>query len=116
MGKRLTWTWVGFRRVVQVGDRVRWRSQSQGSWREKTGTVLAIVPAGHLIEEFWRPPKGTPPSRLRWFKDPYSMSAINHRQARAVVEVPRPSGHGADYYAPPIEWLEPADEEERSDG
>lgn len=29
-----------------VGDHVHWRSQAQGTVREKAGQVLAIVPAG----------------------------------------------------------------------
>ena len=38
-----------------VGDRVKWRSQAAGSWLEKLGTVIEVVPAkrtpttiGHL--------------------------------------------------------------------
>jgi hypothetical protein len=30
--------------VAKVGDRVKWRSQANGNWREKVGTIVAIVP------------------------------------------------------------------------
>jgi hypothetical protein len=29
----------------QIGDLVAWDSQSQGSWKEKRGTIVAILPA-----------------------------------------------------------------------
>lgn len=32
-------------REYKVGDSVTWESQSQGSWKSKTGTVAAIIPA-----------------------------------------------------------------------
>lgn len=28
-----------------VGDKVTWSSQSQGSWKEKTGIVAAVIPS-----------------------------------------------------------------------
>lgn len=31
---------------VRVGDKVTWTSQSGGSWKEKTGEVIAEIPAG----------------------------------------------------------------------
>jgi len=31
---------------VTVGDIVKWKSQSAGVWKEKTGTVVAVVLAG----------------------------------------------------------------------
>lgn len=105
--------------TVRAGDRVRWRSQAHGSWREKRGTVLAIVPVGARIEDVWEPPAGTPPTRLRWFMEPMDgrrVSARNWRSVRAVVEVPRPSGRGSDFYAPPVGWLEPDAGEARDDG
>jgi hypothetical protein len=35
---------VNSENAVKVGDRVKWRSQANGNWREKKGTVVAIVP------------------------------------------------------------------------
>lgn len=32
--------------MIQVGSEVKWSSQSQGCITHKTGTVIAIVPAG----------------------------------------------------------------------
>ena len=31
--------------MFKVGDKVKWASASQGTWREKRGTVVAVVPA-----------------------------------------------------------------------
>lgn len=32
--------------LFRCGDTVTWRSQAAGIWREKTGQVIAVVPAG----------------------------------------------------------------------
>jgi hypothetical protein len=31
-----------------VGDRVTWKSQAAGSWKQKTGTVVEVVPAHRI--------------------------------------------------------------------
>ena len=30
---------------MKLGDTVRWRSHSQGSWLEKVGTIAEVIPA-----------------------------------------------------------------------
>lgn len=34
--------------MFKVGDKVKWSSQAQGSWRTKTGTVVEVVSPGNL--------------------------------------------------------------------
>ncbi len=35
---------------MKPGDKVLWESQSQGSWKEKRGVVIAEIPAGHMAK------------------------------------------------------------------
>jgi hypothetical protein len=79
-----------------VGRTVKWTSQSQGVVKEKSGMVVAIVEPKEDLMPYL--PPGLPSSRLK--ADRYSMSR------RALVAVPRTSGNGCDYYAPPVKWLE----------
>lgn len=37
---------------LKIGDAVYWDSQSRGSWKEKAGTVVGIVPPGAAPEQF----------------------------------------------------------------
>lgn len=32
--------------MIKVGDTVTWKSQAQGTWKVKTGTVVEVVPIG----------------------------------------------------------------------
>jgi hypothetical protein len=32
-------------KAFKLGDRVRWQSQAAGSWKEKRGTIVEVVPA-----------------------------------------------------------------------
>jgi hypothetical protein len=42
-----------FRRInMQVGDTVGWKSQAGGYWKEKTGTIVAVVPAKRFANDF----------------------------------------------------------------
>jgi hypothetical protein len=34
----------------KVGDNVKWSSQAMGGWKEKTGEVVQVVPAGGRVE------------------------------------------------------------------
>ncbi|SFV08056.1 hypothetical protein [Alicyclobacillus macrosporangiidus] len=45
------------------GDLVRWESQSQGSWKEKRGEVVAVIPAG--LSAFRFLPSGKPNKEWR---------------------------------------------------
>lgn len=36
---------------LNIGDKVRWRSQAGSVWRTKEGTVIAVVPAGERPKE-----------------------------------------------------------------
>ena len=33
----------------KIGDMVTWRSQSQGSWKQKSGEIVAVVPARNQL-------------------------------------------------------------------
>ena len=35
---------MGELRLYRPGDTITWRSQSRGTWKEKVGTVLALLP------------------------------------------------------------------------
>lgn len=37
---------------MKPGDKVLWESQSQGSWKEKRGVVIAEIPAGHMAKNY----------------------------------------------------------------
>ncbi|MGG3884322.1 hypothetical protein [Brevibacillus panacihumi] len=82
---------------MKIGDKVRWTSQSQGSWKEKRGTLKMIVEAEqdatvHL-------PLGLPKSRFKGER--YSQTR------RALVEVHRGGKSNlSDYYAPRLTALE----------
>lgn len=39
---------------IVPGTKVRWESQSYGTWKEKAGTVIAFVPAGQDVLEILR--------------------------------------------------------------
>lgn len=75
----------------EVGDKVVWTSQAAGSWRTKTGTVVAVVPAFHY------PPRVQPPL----------IDAGGSRDHTSyVVHVPTPSGKGAGkHYWPRVHNL-----------
>lgn len=36
-------------RAFKIGSKVKWKSQAQGSWIEKRGKIIAIVPAGQRV-------------------------------------------------------------------
>lgn len=38
---------------MKAGDKVTWRSQAGGSWKEKTGEIIYVVPAGRLPRSEW---------------------------------------------------------------
>jgi len=79
-----------------VGKVVTWTSQSQGSEKTKTGTVIAIIEPGEDARKYL--PAGLPKTRFKG--DHFSTNR------RVLVAVPRTSGNGCDYYAPPVKWLE----------
>ena len=41
-------------KTFKVGDRVKWKSHSQGIWKEKEGAVSQIVKAGDVPNEILR--------------------------------------------------------------
>jgi len=79
-----------------IGQTVTWTSVSQGVVKTKTGTVVAIIEPGEDARKYL--PPGMPKSRFK--ADRFSGNR------RALVAVPRVSGNGCDYYAPPVKWLE----------
>ena len=77
---------------MNVGDKVVWESQAQGSWKEKAGTVIAKIPAGTRVLKHI--PSSAKKSHLKFDSD---ISIYN----RVLVEVPA-GKHGdiMHYYAP----------------
>ncbi|HHY66447.1 MAG TPA: hypothetical protein GX517_04485 [Alicyclobacillus sp.] len=90
--------------MIEVGDFVRWTSQSGGFWKEKRGRVIALVPSGDRIDHVWPGARKVLKSRRKW-------SEMFSSNERAVVEVPRERGGGFDYYAPRLSALEKCSEE-----
>lgn len=85
--------------MIKVGDVVTWESQARGSWVEKCGTVVAVVPPGESA--LGRVPAGTKKSHIKFETDIYL------RGDRAVVAVPAGAYGGlTHYYAPRVSVLE----------
>lgn len=82
--------------MVEVGDFVEWTSQSGGTRKTKRGIVIAVIPAKRPV--FPHLPSGLPKSRIK-------VGSEFSKFDRALVEVPRKTGRGSDYYAPRIKWL-----------
>lgn len=78
--------------MFKVGDKVAWTSQSQGSWTEKHGTVIADIPEGESAMQHI--PFGTKKSHSKIDKD---ISSID----RVLVAVPvGKDGKITHYYCP----------------
>lgn len=89
---------------IKVGDVVTWESQAQGSWTEKRGIVLAVVPPGEGALGWI--PAGTKKSHIKFEVDVYL------KGDRAVVAVPAGAYGGlTHYYAPRVAVLEKQEEQ-----
>lgn len=85
--------------MIKKGDIVTWESQAQGSWKEKRGTVVAVVPPGESALGWV--PAGTPKSHIKFEVDVYLMGD------RALVAVTAGAYGGlTHYYAPRVSVLE----------
>lgn len=85
--------------MIRVGDIVTWESQARGSWVEKRGTVVAVVPPGESALGWV--PAGTPKSHIKFEVDVYL------KGERAVVAVSAGKQKQAThYYAPRVSVLE----------
>ena len=84
--------------MIKAGDIVSWESQARGSWMEKCGTVVAVVPAGENVM-----PKIPTTAKRSHAKISSSVSQYD----RALVAVPA-GAHGGltHYYAPRVSVLE----------
>lgn len=80
---------------VKPGDTVTWTSQAGGVWKEKTGTVVAVVPQQESVENFL--PAGVAKSRVKGQSCSF--------WERVLVAVPRASGKRCDFYLPRIDWV-----------
>ena len=90
---------IGEKVMIKVGDKVTWESQARGSWVEKRGTVVAVVPPGESALGWV--PLGTKKSHIKFEADIYL------RGDRAVVAVPAGAYGGlTHYYAPRLSVLE----------
>lgn len=88
MGKRL-----------EAGTQVTWESQSQGSWKVKSGRVIGYIPAGADPFELYPQLKEARRSHIKFSR----VSA----SPRYLVAVPRGGRSTAtDYYAPLATRLE----------
>lgn len=86
---------------IKPGDTVEWRSQAAGSWKTKKGKVIAYVPAGQSA--YIHIPPGTPKSRIKGDVD---VSVVD----RFLVQVPRSTGRGYDYYTPRAKYVKKVNE------
>ena len=78
--------------AFKAGDKVTWTSQAQGSCTEKSGTVVADIPAGKSALQFI--PVGVKKSHLKFDK---TRSTID----RMLVAVPAgKDGQITHYYCP----------------
>lgn len=85
--------------MIEKGDVVTWESQARGSWVEKCGTVVAVVPPGESALG-WVPVEAKK-SHIKFEADVYL------RGERAVVAVPAGAYGGlTHYYAPRVSVLE----------
>lgn len=84
---------------LKQGDSVTWISQSQGSWKEKRGTVISVVPAGASAIRMLEEKVGAVPKSRIKFQDVSKFE-------RVLVEVKRGGKSGLlDYYAPKLKTL-----------
>lgn len=85
--------------MISIGDTVTWESQARGSWTEKQGTVVAIVPPGESALG-WVPAEAKK-SHIKFEVDIYL------KGDRMVVAVPAGAYGGlTHYYAPRVSVLE----------
>lgn len=76
---------------MKEGDKATWKSQSGGSWTEKTGMVIREVPAGESARQYV--PDGTRKSHVKF--DDVS------KNDRVLVAVPvGKDGKTPHYYCP----------------
>ena len=80
--------------VFMVSDRVQWTSQAQGSWIEKIGTVVEVVPAGKRPEKI--------PSGSGW--------GFARKHLSYVVEVDQGGRRRPKLYWPVASLLEKSDD------
>lgn len=64
---------------LKLGDVVTWRSQANGYWAEKTGTIIAVMNPGTSYSNFANFP-------LRFFEDIYRRVGFTRDQARAFAK------------------------------
>lgn len=92
---------------VRRGDRVRWTSQAQGTWKDKRGEVVAVIPKG--VSAFRYLPSGKPNKDWR----PMFTTDVA-KIDRVLVRVPRVRKRdgqvlGWDYYCPRLSQVEIAE-------
>ncbi|KEQ27789.1 hypothetical protein [Paenibacillus tyrfis] len=90
-----------------IGDKVKWGSQAEGSEKEKRGTVHAIVPAGSYARRYL--PEGLAQSQKKF--------DTNHAEyTRYIIAVPRGGkSRKVDYYCPRANQLQ-VDDSPESEG
>lgn len=80
--------------ILDVGAKVKWTSQSQGSVKEKIGTVYAVVEAGQNAKAHL--PAGLADSQIK-----FDTRHVQHK--RYIIEVPRGGkSDKVDYYCPRV--------------
>lgn len=92
-----------FNYTFSVGSSVTWRSQAQGVWKQKTGIVIEVVPAGE------KPLNHTTISR----RDHESYIVLVPRVAEAGkrgIHPPRPKVLKPEIYWPVRSQLKPSQE------
>lgn len=81
---------------MKIGDRVVWESQSQGSWKKKTGVIIADIPPKKDARKYV--PSGAKKSHIK-----FDGTSCKHRM---LVAVPAgKDGQITHYYCPHISNL-----------
>lgn len=79
-------------KTFAIGNKVKWSSQAMGSWKEKEGTVVDVVP----------------PKKVTQMMRSLDLGAYNFRKHESyIVHVPAKSGRGkGTYYWPLVSKLQ----------
>lgn len=82
---------------IKVGDYVKWESQSSGSYTEKEGTVLALLPPGD--DAFQYLPDDIKKTHIKF----QNRSQIERALVKVMAGVKKDIAH---YYAPRVSMLQ----------
>lgn len=92
-----------FGQTLQIGDWVQWESQAQGTWLEKVGQIVAIIPARVAYWEWYQT------SRPAGFNDDNfivhtDLGSTMRSEQSYLVAVPSKTGRGKKHLYWPRAW------------